>query len=266
MTTRVVALTFHDVVGEGDGAHAPRDGEAFYRIRAVELDALLSQLRHLGYQTVSSRVFRGWQQGQGTLPERTVVLTFDDGYASHVDVVASLLLRHRFSGTFFITTDLVGRPGYLTWEQLRKLVFLGMEIGSHGVSHRPLTSLAPRQLQEKLAASKRILEERLGIPVRALAAPGGFWNGAVAEAAKQAGYDAVWISTIGTNGKETNALGLRRVAVRQPFSVERLMALVEGSKVSLWWAMNQQLAVRALKRLLGVYWYEQLKRRLVPDA
>ena len=261
---RIVALTFHDVVAEEASPALASDG--FYRIRTSEFEQFVSQLRKLGYQSVSSRQFRTWQRGEATLPERSVVLTFDDGYASHVEIVAPLLVRYRFSGTFFISVEQVGRPGYLTWEQVRKLVFLGMEIGSHGMSHRPLTNLSSAQLQEELVNSKQILEQQLGVPIRALAAPGGFWNRAVADAVQAASYEAVWLSTIGTNGVETQPHALRRVVARQPFSAQRLVTMVEGWQPSFWWAANQQLAIRLLKRTLGVYWYEQLKRRVVPNA
>lgn len=263
-TVRVPALAFHDVIGDGHAAaEAAASGS---RISARELEAVLSRLRHLGYQTVSSRAFRAWQQGSQTLPERSVVLTFDYGYASHFDVATSLLLRYHFSGTFFVTAGRIGRPGYMSWEQLRKLVFLGMEIGCCGMSHEPLTGLAPETLAQELVESKRTLEEQLGIPVRALAAAGGHWNQAVADAARRAGYDAVWASTVGTNGRETHPQALRRIVVRWPLSAERVVALVEGWQPSFWWVANQQVAIRTLKRVLGVYWYEQLKRRVVPDA
>lgn len=261
---RVVALTFHDLTANGKAA--PAQADDFYAINADGMEQLLSQLRKLGYRTVSSKAFRSWQQGTGALPERTVVFTFDDGYASHLDIAASLLIRYRFTGTFFVTLDKIGQPGHLTWEQLRKLVFLGMEIGSHGATHRPLTGLSRQALDHELAHSKRTLERQLGIPVLSMAAPGGFWDGAVADAAKQAGYDAVWVSTIGANGKDTNPLALRRVVVRQPFSVERMVAMVQGEPAAFWWAERQQFLIRLVKRLLGVYWYERLKRRLVPNA
>jgi peptidoglycan/xylan/chitin deacetylase (PgdA/CDA1 family) len=264
MSTRVVALTFHDIVSEAPGA-TPR-GDSFYRVRASEMEALLGQLRQRGYRTVSSRAFRAWQRGTGTLPERTVVFTFDDGYASNLDVAAALLIRYRFSGTFFVTLDHIGQPGYLTWDGLRRLVFLGMEIGAHGVSHRPLTRISRKDLEHELVHAKRTLERQLGIPVQALAVPGGFWNGAVARAASAAGYDAVWVSTIGANGKETNPLALRRIVVRQPVAVGRIVSMVQGSQAAFWLAANQQLAIRVLKRVLGVQWYERLKRRLVPNA
>ncbi len=261
---RIVALTFHDISSAGRGELSP--GDEFYRISTGEMEVLLSQLRKLGYRTVSSKAFRAWQQGSGTLPERTVVFTFDDGYTSHFEIAASLLMRYRFTGTFFITVDKIGHPGHLTWDLVRKLVFLGMEIGSHGVTHRPLTTLSPSELEEELVSSKRTLERQLGVPIFSIAAPGGFWNGAVAEAAKRAGYDAVWVSTIGTNGKDTNPLALRRVVVRRPFSAERIVAMVEGWQPAFWWASHQQFLIRALKRTLGVYWYERLKRRVVPNA
>ena len=261
---RIVALTFHDVVP--DQPTEPVKSDEFYRIRAGELDALLAQLRKLGYQTVSSRAFRAWQQGTGTIPERTVVLTFDDGHASHFELVAPLLVRYRFTGTFFVTTGYIGKPGYMTWEQLRKLVFLGMEVGSHGATHRPLTGLSPDEVLAELTSSKETLSQRLGVPIQAMAAPGGYWNRTVADASKAAGYEAVWVSEIGTNGKETNPLALRRVVVRQPFSAERIVSMVEGWQPAFWWAANQQQLIRLLKRILGVYWYEQLKRRLVPNA
>ena len=261
---RIVALTFHDVIADHHGT--PSQSEAFYRLRVGELEALLVQLRKLSFQTVSSRQFHAWQQGRAVLPPRSVLLTFDDGYAGHFELVAPLLLRYRFTGTFFISSGLIGRPGYLTWEQLRKLVFLGMEIGSHGLSHRSLASLSRAELDEELAGSKQRLEEELGVPVRAIAAPGGFWNRAVSEAVKRAGYEAAWISTIGTNGAETSPLALRRVVVRQPFSASRVVAMVEGWQPSFWWATSQQRLIRLLKRVLGVYGYEQLKRRLVPNA
>ncbi len=261
---RIVALTFHDVVTKEESASSQAD--VFYRITTGELETVLSQLRRLGYQAANSKEFRVWQEARSNLSKRVVVLTFDDGYASHFESVAPLLLRYRFSGTFFVPAALVGRSGYMSWDQLRKLVFLGMEIGSHGLSHRPFTQLSRQQLDLELTGSKRLLEDNLGIPIRAIAAPGGFWSASVAEAVRRAGYEAAWVSTIGTNGPQTNPLALRRVVVRRPFSAERIVSMVEGWQPAFWWASSQQHTIQLLKRLLGVYRYEQLKRRLVPNA
>lgn len=261
---RVVALTFHDIVE--NLAAAPSHGDAFYHLAAREMEALLSRLHKHGYRTVSSKAFRAWQRGSGELPARTVVFTFDDGYASHLELAASLLIRYRYTGTFFVTPEKIGRPGYLSWDQLKKLVFLGMEIGSHGLTHKLLTELDREALNHELTESKRVLEERLGISIQSIAAPGGFWNSTVAEAAQQAGYDAFWVSTMGMNGKETNPFALRRVVVRSPLEIDRIVSMVEGQPSAFWWAGSQQAMIRLIKRVLGVYWYERLKRRVVPNA
>lgn len=261
---RIVALNFHDVVANGADVSAHSD--EFYRITAGEFETLLAQLKQRGYRSVSSKQFRAWQQGQGALPERAVLLTFDDGYTSHFEQVVPLLIRHRFIGTFFVAVDLVGQSGHMSWEQIKRLVFLGMEVGSHGLSHQPLTGMTPAQVAHEVTESKRLLEEKIGVPVRALSAPRGFWSRAIAEAVSRAGYDAAWVSTIGTVGRDTNPFALRRVVVRRPFSAERVISMVEGWTPSFWWAANQQFLIRVLKRMLGVYWYEQLKRRLVPNA
>ena len=261
---RVLALAFHDIAG--NGWQEPARAGIFSRVTAAELERMLRELRQRGYQTASSRAFREWQRGRHPLPERAVVLTFDHGYASHFEVATSLLRRYRFSGTFFITVGRVGQPEYMTWDQLRTLVFLGMEIGSRGLSPEPLTRLSRPKLEASLTESKRLLEQRLGVPIRALAAPAGAWSPSVAAAARQAGYDAVWASTVGTNGLETNPQALRRITVRRPFATEHIVAMVEGWQPSFWWAANQQAAIRMLKRLLGTYWYERLKCRVAPNA
>lgn len=272
---RILAFTFHEVSPEAlpRGVRHERPGgvpggeaDPFYAVSESQFEALLAGLRRLGFHTATSRDFAAWQRGETQLPERTVLLTFDDGYRSHIERVVPLLVRYRMSGTFFVPPGSVGKPGYMGWEELKKLLFLGMEIGSHGLTHRPLTRLSLEELQKEVLESRRVLEERLGTAVRSMAAPGGFWNPAVAEAVRRAGYEAAWCSTIGTNGRQTLPLGLRRVVVRQPFLLDRLLSMAEGSKPSFWWAAGQQQAIRLLKWLLGVYWYEQLKRRLVPNA
>ncbi len=261
---RVPSLTLHDVTADGDTA--ANDGDPFYRIRVSEFEDLLSRLRKRGYRTISSRQFRAWQRSEAVLPERPVVLTFDDGYSSHFDVVTPLLVRYRFTGTFFVTTDFVGRPGYVTWDHLRKMIFMGMEIGSHGKTHRPLTGLSAKELEKELSEPKRVLEAELGVPVRAIAAPGGFWSRAVEDNARRVGYDAAWISEIGLNRQETRAFALKRLPIHQGLALDRLMAMAEGHRRLLWIAIARQMGIRVLKAVLGVGGYEHLKRLMRPDA
>lgn len=101
------------------------------------------------------------------VPDRVVVLTFDDASASHAAFVAPLLKKHGFGGTFFICefppdfeTD---KTKYMTWEQIRGLHEMGFEIANHTRTHTHVN----RQTRDQLAAELQFIEDRCrsnGIP------------------------------------------------------------------------------------------------------
>lgn len=131
-----------------------------HRLRGV-LPAALVLLGLLG---------AGHGEGQALrrpVPERVVVLTFDDAVASHATFVAPLLRRYGFGGTFFVT-EFVDPPfadkrHYMSWEQIRTLNQWGFEIGNHTARHTHVTRMTPAQFSEEL----EYIEDRgvaLGIP------------------------------------------------------------------------------------------------------
>lgn len=100
------------------------------------------------------------------VPDKLVVLTFDDSVASQANYVAPLLKKHRFGATFFITEGfefLVDKKNYMTWEQIKVLHEQGFEIGNHTRKHAGVTKQKP----EQLAADVEFIETRCaehGIP------------------------------------------------------------------------------------------------------
>ncbi len=100
------------------------------------------------------------------VPDRLVVLTFDDSVASHATFVGPLLKKHGFGATFFITEGfefLTDKTNYLTWEQIRKLHDDGFEIGNHTRRHAGVPRLPP----EQLVAEVEYIEQqcaKVGIP------------------------------------------------------------------------------------------------------
>lgn len=124
------------------------------------------------------------------LPGRKlVVLTFDDGYADFATTAFPLLHARTWRATVFLPAGKVGgcsdwnAPGsqhpvapLLTWREVRSLARLGIDIGSHGLSHRPLTQLAPAVAVAEVSESKRLIEAATGMPVRGFSAPYGSAN------------------------------------------------------------------------------------------
>lgn len=94
-----------------------------------------------------------------TVPDKLVVLTFDDSVASQANYVAPLLKKQGFGATFFITEGfefLVDKTHYMTWEQIKALHEQGFEIGNHTRKHAGVTKQKP----EQLAADVEFIETR----------------------------------------------------------------------------------------------------------
>jgi peptidoglycan/xylan/chitin deacetylase (PgdA/CDA1 family) len=124
------------------------------------------------------------------LPAKPAVqITFDDGHRSNFEVAFALLDRAGLSATFFVLAGcLDSSDQFMTWEHARQLTAAGHSVQSHGWSHRLLTQCDERELEDELVRSKRTLEDRLGIEVNAISAPGGRWDDRVAAACARAGY------------------------------------------------------------------------------
>jgi len=149
--------------------------------------AHLRLLRERGFQTVTFLDLQAFLEGRATLPQRPVVLTFDDGYDDHWSAFQELE-RQGMKGVFFVVTSALGAPGRLSREQVKAMAGRGMEIGSHSVSHVDLRGLRRKRQQEEVQASKRALEELLGRPVISFCYPGGASSALTSSVLAEAGY------------------------------------------------------------------------------
>ncbi len=126
------------------------------------------------------------------LPERAVVLTFDDGFQDFYISAAPLLHRWGLPATVFLATGYCGRtnawPGQpdwvdqeplLDWQQVAELARQGFSFGAHSISHPVLTRLPVVEAQREIIQCKVQIEERVGQPVEFFCYPYGRWNPAV---------------------------------------------------------------------------------------
>ncbi|MCC6626395.1 MAG: polysaccharide deacetylase family protein [Chloroflexi bacterium] len=150
----------------------------------------MAWLRASGYTTLTMGDHVACARGARSCPARSVVLTFDDGYADNAIEALPVLQRYGFTATFYIVSGFVGRPGYLTWAQLEQVRDAGMEIGAHTVNHRDLTAVTPAVARDEIVRSRQTLRERLGVPVASIAYPAGRYTPATIELVRQAGYES----------------------------------------------------------------------------
>lgn len=127
--------------------------------------------------------------------ERAVALSFDDGFRDNYVNGFSLLLQKKKTAALFVVVDWVGKPGFMTWEEIRRLADAGMTIGSHSLTHRWLPDISDdHDLRREIFDSKKILEDRLSREIRHFAYPVGGMDKRVGDFVKEAGYQAAWVA------------------------------------------------------------------------
>lgn len=151
-------------------------------------EAQLARLESEGYvgiglDDLEDAVLRGKD-----LPERPVILTFDDGTWTHHTHVFPALVKHGFTGTFFLFSNAVDRPGYLTTDQVHEMRDAGMRFGNHTRYHQYLTRLPESEALAEIETAKRAIEELVGEDVDAIAYPFGLYDDTVVELAALTGH------------------------------------------------------------------------------
>ena len=150
----------------------------------------INYLAENGYHTITMEQVYNALEKNVPLPEKSVAITFDDGYSDQNDA-AAILEKYGLDATFFAITDFVGVNGhfkYLNWGDLKKMQEAGMDIESHTTRHPNLTAINDTKLNEELAGSKEAIKEHLGTDANILCYPGGKYNQKVIDAAKTDGY------------------------------------------------------------------------------
>lgn len=162
-------------------------------------DLQMGWLAENGYTPVRMDTMIDCLAGNRPCPERPVALTFDDGYEDAYTDALPILERYGFTATFYIVTNFVGQPGYMSWEQIAALRDAGMEIGSHTVSHPDLRTLGREEALKEITMSRAIIQGALNVPVESFCYPIGGYNQEIAAIVAEAGYTNA-VTTVGGRG------------------------------------------------------------------
>ena len=190
-------------------------------VSTLQFAAQMAWLRQEGYRTVTYAEATRYVAERESLPERSIVLTFDDGYEDNFRFAYPVLQQCRFTGMFFIPTKFLKEAGEgrladdrpMSLEQLKTLARDGHEIGAHSVSHKMLTCLAPEELQCEVRDCKVALEQGVGHSIDYFCYPAGDHNDAVKAAVRAAGYHGACTVKPGANHPGMDVFALRRTEI-----------------------------------------------------
>jgi peptidoglycan/xylan/chitin deacetylase (PgdA/CDA1 family)/glycosyltransferase involved in cell wall biosynthesis len=192
-------------------------------VTARQFRAQLHSLRSRGFETITFRDYDRFLQGQGRLPRRPVILTFDDGYEDNYTIALPLLRDSGCRAVIFAVTDKKRRTNFwdsdeptatlLTSGQMQELNRSGMEIGSHTISHPRLPQLNNDAIRRELGESKDSLQQVLGSEVISFAYPYGALQPAVKTLVEEAGYKFAVAADSGPLAFYQDFLEIRRTQV-----------------------------------------------------
>ena len=195
-TNLLPILMYHAIWSAADGA-LPETSSIEHAVEARDFRAQLDAIVNGGYHTI--RLGDLERPANGPKP---LLITFDDGHESDLLIAAPELARRTLHAVFFVIWSHLGRPGYLSRDQVLALRSQGFEIGSHGLTHTSLTRMSPAEASKEVLESKRRLEDLLHEPITGLALPFGHYDDEVLKAAWAAGYRRVMTSDFRVANRE----------------------------------------------------------------
>jgi len=187
----------------------------------------LDWLKNNGYTTVLMKdVYAHWYDKK-PLPEKPIVLTFDDGYRNMYEKVLPLLSSRDMKATFFLYPSKFNTTSGLTRDMVAELAQKGMEIGSHTYNHRDLTQLPLNQLKQELLASKNTLEQLIKKPVDFLCYPAGRYNPQVITEVEKTGYKGAVTTKYGQASYRQSKYKLKRIRINYSDNLENFIRKIK---------------------------------------
>ncbi|MBC7949378.1 MAG: polysaccharide deacetylase family protein [Chitinophagaceae bacterium] len=197
----------------------------------VPVNDFINQVKSLadsGYNTILPDQLYEYLAYGKALPSKPVMITFDDTRIDQYTVALPELKKHGFKGVFFVMTVSLGKPGYMSKEQVRQLADEGHTVGSHTYDHKNVKTYAGNDWEEQVAKPSRQLQAITGRPVEYFAYPFGLWNKQAIPELKKHGFKSVF--QLAASRDENDPLySVRRIIVPGTWSGNTMQRVMKNS-------------------------------------
>ncbi|MBQ2009878.1 MAG: polysaccharide deacetylase family protein [Selenomonadaceae bacterium] len=200
----VMVLNYHKVVDEHMSLSVP----------LADFEQHMKWLKEYGYTSITPEELYEFIVNGSELPEKPVLITFDDGYKDNYTNAYPIMKKYGFKGTIFVVTGFLGvYDNYMTWEQAKELSDNGFSIESHTYSHKSMTEASDEEISKELTKSRDTIRNKLGIEADFMAYPTGTYNLHIAELVQKAGYKGAFTIKYDNVSRESNVYALERVPI-----------------------------------------------------
>ncbi len=223
----VPILLYHNVAEQYD-AH-----QKLLNISPAMFTEQMQALNNAGYVTISYAQYQDYVEHGTPLPEKPIIIAFDDGYESNYTYAYPILKQFGMKATIFVITSTVGNQmgtyPHFTWEQAKEMEDSGViTIGSHSHSHRDFSTLTPEETIYEARMSKYLIESNLSRPCTLFAYPYGHVSDYSDSMVLAAGFEV--LSRVGdkdVNRKEDGVTALKRLTIWGTMTGEQLLNHIE---------------------------------------
>jgi len=251
-----VVLMYHALYRDESDLQSINVEDQPYAVSLERFNAQMALVASKQHGLISTRHSTG---EDAELPE--IVVTFDDGHISNVELALPVLLKWNIRAYFFVTTNFIGsRAHFCDWDDLAKLRESGMIVGSHGVTHRFFDDMTEKDMQYELEQSKVSIESQLDCVADSLSYPGGRYNYSTLRRSKALGFTTIFDSRYAVLDKRQNELEkpLPRIPIRRTTSLAQFRRVIDQDKMLFTVERIKSQGKQILKRALGNRLYHGL--------
>ncbi len=191
-------------------------------------EAQLKLLRDNGFTTITLRDLYEYLAVGAPLPDKPIILTFDDGYVDNYTHAFPLLQKYGMTGTFFVLTGRAddGDPAYLSWDMIQQMSNAGMDIQLHSRDHLDMRNRSYDWLVFQIIGGRQSIEGHTGKPVIFMAYPSGKYDANVLRFLRSTNFWAAVTTNPGSDHLLRDALTLDRVRIPGQMSLQGFARLL----------------------------------------
>lgn len=242
----VKVLMYHRVLKE-----IPPKGSPWHYVTTSDFEKQMKWLDRIGYNSITFEDYQLYLEGKLSLPRKSVVITFDDGYLDTYTNAIPIMLKYNMKGVIFVMGNRELReaeweqheddqPCYLmSDEQIVYADSVGFEIGAHSYDHHDLLKLNSKEVKFEVSRSKEVLEAILGKKVISFAYPYGRVNEKIQDIVKSEGFVFGCGVYTGPPRFSENLYDIRRLAVEQGVGLTSFLLGILTPFQYLLWSYNE---------------------------
>lgn len=251
---KIPVLMYHDVLTELDVSGDTFKSVPPYGVDARAFEEQLKLLADSGYKSIL------FEELESVLPnQKYVILTFDDGLAGNFKLALPILKKYGFRAVFYVIAGSVGKPGYMTWDELKTLSGSGMSVQSHTLNHESLETLSMDTVNHELRESRKIIEKKLGSTVNSISFPHGSYNARIIKAAFDNGYTFICTSDMVVNSDfSAKPAVFGRIAVKWTLDIRQFAKLISFNRYIFLKHRTIKNSKTLIRSMLGIRNYGRL--------